>query len=136
LKFNVQYCDGFFEVRTSGDGDVGKFRDLLETLVSHEKWKPGAPFLINHTKLNAAPLTTDDMRSIAKLNNQYSAKLGHAKCALLLTHDLEFGLGRMWEVFVENEWDVTEKLFKSREEAIKWLSGKNSMHRTAARRGR
>jgi len=123
VEFNVQYHDGFFEVKTSGDAEFGKFRDILETLVTHEKWKPGASFLINHTELNSAPLTNDDMRNIAKLNGQYSAKLGQSKCALLLTRDLEFGLARIWEVFVENEWDVTEKLFKSRDEAIAWLSG-------------
>jgi hypothetical protein len=122
VEFNIQYHDGLFEVKTSGDAEFEKFRDILETLVTHEKWKPGTSFLINHTELNAATLTKDDMLNIARLNGQYSAKLGQAKCAHLLARDLEFGLARMWESFVENEWDVTEKLFKSRDEAIIWLS--------------
>ena len=76
---------------------------------------------MNHSHLNAAPLTTDDMIKIAGFNGQFRAELGKAKCALVLTSDLEFGLGRMWEAFVENEWDVSERLFKSRDDAIAWL---------------
>ena len=37
MEFNVQYHDGFFEVKTSGDAKFGKFRDILEPLVTHEK---------------------------------------------------------------------------------------------------
>jgi hypothetical protein len=124
VEFNVQYHDGIFEVKTSGDAEFGKFRDILETLVTHEKWKPGSAFLINHTELNASPLTIDDMRNIAKLNGLYSTKIGQSKCAHLLARDLEYGLARMWQAYVENEWEVTEKLFKSRDEAIVWLSDK------------
>ncbi len=123
VEFIVQYHDGFFEVETFGDAEVEKFRDVLEALVTHEKWKPGTPFLINHAHLNSAPLTTDDMRKIARLNEQYRAELGKSKCAHFLARDLEFGMARMWEAFVENEWDVSEKLFKSRDDAIAWLSG-------------
>lgn len=35
--------------------------------------------------------------------------------------DLQFGMAKMWEVYVEDKWYVTNKLFRYREEAIKWL---------------
>jgi hypothetical protein len=122
VEFIVQYHDGFFEVKTFGDAEVEKFRDVLESLVTHEKWKPGTSFLINHTDLNSAPLTTDDMIEIAKINSRYSAKIGKSKCAHLLARDLEFGMARMWETFVQNKWDVSVSLFRSRDDAIAWLS--------------
>jgi hypothetical protein len=62
------------------------------------------------------------MRDIVDLNAQYSRKVGKSKCAHLVARNLEFGMARMWETLVENKWDVSEKLFKSRDEAIAWLS--------------
>ena len=123
MEFIVDYHHGLFEIKTFGDAEVEKFRDILETLVTHAKWKPGTPFLVDHTHLNAAPLTTEDMIAIARFNGQYRAQIGKAKCAHVLARDLEFGMARMWEIFVENEWDVFERLFKSRDDAIAWLTG-------------
>ena len=123
MEFIAQCHDGFFEVKTFGDAEVEKFREVLESLVTHEKWKPGTPFLINHTDLNSAPLTSDDMMKIAGINAQYSAKIGKSKCAHLLARDLEFGMARMWEVFVQDKWDVSACSFRSRDDAIAWLTG-------------
>jgi hypothetical protein len=123
VEFSVQYHDGYFKVEYFGDAEVGTFRDILEALVTHEQWKPGTSFLLNHTALNKAPLTTDDMRDIVNINAQYSGKVGKSKCALLVTRKLEFGMARMWGILVENKWDISEKPFKSRVEAVAWLSG-------------
>ena len=123
VEFIVDYHHGVFEIKTFGDAEVEKFRDILESLVTHENWKPGTPFLVDHTYLNSAPLTTEDMIAIARLSGQYRAELGRAKCAHILARELEFGLARMWEAFVEKEWDVLGRLFKSRDDAIAWLTG-------------
>lgn len=123
MEFTIKCHDGFFDIKTFGDAEVEKFKDILETLVTHEKWKPGMPFLVDHTHLNSAPLTTDDMQKIATFNREYRAKVGKSKCAHILVRDLELGMARMWEVFVENEWDVLGELFKTRDDAIAWLVG-------------
>ncbi len=124
MEFTVKYQDGFFEVRTSGDAEWQKFKDILDALVSHKKWKSGKSFLMDHTELNPKTLTSDHMRQIAMFNAQYKAKVGPSKCALVVPSDLAYGLGRMWEVFVDEQWDVTEKLFRYRDEAIAWLIAK------------
>jgi len=123
VEFIVQYHDGFFEVKTFGDAEVEKFRDILESLVTHEKWNPGTPFLINHTDLNSAPLTADDMVTIAEINGQYRDNIGKSKCAHILARDLEYGMARMWEAFVKDRWDASVSLFRSRDDAIAWLAG-------------
>ena len=123
MEFNIQYHDGFFEIKISGVAEPEKYRDVFEALIADEKWKPGSLCLINQTELDSTYLTTDEMSDIAKLSPEYSARLGESKCALLFARDLEFGLGRMWQTFVEYEWEVSVKLFKSRDEAIAWLTG-------------
>jgi len=52
-------------------------------------------------------------------------QLGKTKLALLVARDLEFGLAKMWQVFVDEKWDVISRVFRSRDEAITWLKRSN-----------
>ena len=124
MKSEVRYVDEFFELTTHGDADLGGQEELFDLLLGHEKWNLGAAYLVDHSELNAGPLTVAEVRGIAKMCEKRRAELGRARCAILVGRELEYGMTRMWEVFVDGKWDVTEKLFRSRDEAISWL--KNS----------
>ena len=122
MKYEVRYDDEFFEVTTHGDAEPGGFEEFIDLLLGHEKWKPGTAFLVDHSELNAGPLTVAEVHNIADMCVRRRAQFGRARCALLVRRDLEYGLARMWEVFVEGKWDVTANLFRSRNEAILWLN--------------
>ncbi len=122
MKYEVHYDDEFFEVTTHGDAEPGGFEEFVDLLLGHEKWKPGTPFLVDHSELNAGPLTVADIHIIAEMCGRRRAQFGRARCAILVRGRIEYGMARMWEVFVEGEWDVTEHLFNSRDEAISWLN--------------
>lgn len=128
MKYEVDYHDGFFEVKTHGDADPGGFRGFLDLLLAHEKWKPGTPILANHSELNTGPLTVDDVQRIAERAVRSKSQLGQARVAMLVARDLEYGLARMWESFVEGKWDVIARIFRSRDEAISWLKDINRIH--------
>ncbi len=122
MHYTLEFKQGIFEVKTSGDADVIMFKEFIHEIVNHEKWLPGNPILVDHTDMNAGPLESNDLKKIADYCKKYSKSLGPAKCAILAARDLEFGIGRMWQVFVEiNVWDVTQQIFKTREKALEWL---------------
>ena len=121
MKYEVHYNDEFFEVTTHGDAEPGGFEEFIDLMLGHEKWKPGTTFLVDLSELNAVPLSEADVRTIAVMCGRRRAQFGRARCALLARRNVEYGLARMWEVYVEGEWDVTEHLFRSRDEAISWL---------------
>ena len=123
LEYNLTYHDGFFEGTTSGDAEADQFGELLDLMLAHAEWKPGTPYLHDHTDLNAGPLTVDDVGRVAQLCADRRADLGAGKCALIMVRDLEFGLARMWGSLVEDKWDVEANIFRTREEAIAWLMG-------------
>lgn len=124
MKYEVRYDDEFFEVTTHGDAELERFEDFIDLLLGHEMWKPGTAFLVDHSELNAGPLTVEEVRGIAKVCEKRRAEFGQAKFALLVSRELEYGMARMWETYVEDKWDVTTKLFRSPDEACSWL--KNS----------
>ncbi len=122
MQYVLQYSQGIFEIKTSGEAEVNGFHDFIEAVVNHEEWKAGRPILVDHTDLNAGPLQTSDLKTIASFCRKFSVALGKSKCAILTPRDLEFGVGRMWQVFVEIDvWEVTQEVFKSEEKALDWL---------------
>ncbi len=108
MKFSLKYRQGIIEVKTFGDAEVQVFKEFVEAIVNHVNWEPGGRFLVDLSELDIGSLTVDQIEVLARIFEQNREKFGHAKCALLVSRDLEFGMGRMWQVFVEKRWSVTE----------------------------
>ncbi len=121
MKYELNYREGFFEVKTYGDAEPGGIKEFLSSMLAHEKWKPGTPFLVDHSELSFGHLTVNEVRDIADVGARPRAELGQARSASVAPRDEQYGLIRMWEVFVEDRWDVIHRIFRSRDEAVSWL---------------
>ena len=123
MKYEIKEHEDFIEVVTSGDADLAGFRAFLTEVLGLATWEPGTHLLIDHTDLNSGTLTVNDVDQLASLASEARAALGPLRLATLAGRDLEFGLSRMWETYVENRWDGVTNVFRSRDEAIDWLRG-------------
>jgi hypothetical protein len=94
----------------------------MDSLLAHDKWKPGTPILIDEIALDASQISVAAVRTIAEECSRRRSEFGEARMAIIVPGDLEFGMNRMWHVFVEDKWDVIVNLLRSRREAIDWLS--------------
>ena len=121
MEYKILQHEAFVEVLTVGDADISVFQEFMQEVLSLDKWKPGTPLLTNHTKLNGGPFTIDEVNELASLAATFRAELGRSRMASLVGRDLEFGLARMWEVFVEDKWDGETHVFRERAEAVDWL---------------
>ena len=122
MEYSLVYDDGLFIGETSGDAVVETFGDLMDAMLDHDEWKPGASWLHDHTNLNADPLTAENVQGIADLCKERRERIGSGKCAIVVTADLEYGLGRMWATYVEDKWEAVTGVFRSRDEAMAWFS--------------
>ena len=123
MKFDLKDHGDILEVTTSGDATLQGYRDFTKALVDHEAWKPGGRLLLNHMKLNSAPLTMDDVEAIGRLSGKYKEQLGSAKVAVVTGQEVDSGLARAWQSMVEiyESWYASEQIFRSRQDAIAWL---------------
>jgi hypothetical protein len=121
MEYEIFSHDGFVEVVTHGDADAATFRQFLDEMFGQEDWEPGTPVLHDHSDLNAAPLTVNDVSAIAHFCADSRADFGTSHLAVVVARDLEFGLARMWEAFVDGKWDVTAQVFRTRDDAVSWL---------------
>ncbi len=122
MEFQIEYSDGIFYGKSSGDAETSVFADLLDAMLDHEKWQPGSRWLHDHSDLNSGPLTMDDVQEIALLCAERRQDLGAGKCAIVVRRDLEFGLARMWGGYIEGRWDMSADIFRSRTKALAWLT--------------
>ena len=121
MEFEIHPRNGFIEAITHGDGDVAVFQQLLGGVLEHPDWEKGYGVLIDHSDLNTAPLTVGGMAALADMIKIARTDLGKSKMAIFVPDDLQYGLGRMWQVFVENKWDGASEIFRSKADAIRWL---------------
>ena len=74
---------------------------------------------------SAADLTTlssEQLRSLVDVGKKFAERRAGGKTALVVPHDLAFGLGKMWESHSKIEsFAVENRAFRSIEEAKSWL---------------
>jgi hypothetical protein len=122
-KCPLEKIMGEFPSRVSrvSEGRKRGIKEFLGPMLAHEKWKTGTSFLVDHSELNLGHLTVAEVRDIADVSVRPRAELGRARCATVAPRNVQYGLVRMWEVFVEGRWDVIHQAFRSRDEAVSWL---------------
>ncbi len=121
MNSTIGYRNGVFSCNTSGDASVEGVHDLLDSLLSHNQWKPGSPWLINHLDLNAATLNNDYIQAIVKLFITRHSEIGAGKCAVVVADNLQYGLSRMIIALVGDKWEGDVNLYHSQEKAHDWL---------------
>jgi len=122
MNYSIENCDKYIEVKQTGAGDIRVYVECIDAVLEYKTWTPGTPVLVDQTKLDASLLTVNDVQKIAALCGTHRKEAGSSKLAMLVARDLEFGMNRMWSVFVEDEWDVDVEVFKSKEQAVAWLT--------------
>jgi len=121
MDYRIAQQEGFVEVATGGVATVETFMRMLSDILGLDGWTPGTPLLMNHTELNTESLTTADIREIARITFEAKSQFGSLRMATLVRRDIEFGLARMWEVFIDERWDGESQVFRDRGDAEKWL---------------
>ena len=122
MEFTVQHSGGYFEITVTGAADLDGVVALIDSLLAHEDWKPGAPILIDQTAFDTLELSVAGVRAIADACTRRGSEFGKARIAIFVARKLEFGMDRMLGVFVEDGWDINMNVFWSKGEAIDWLS--------------
>jgi hypothetical protein len=98
------------------------YGDLVKWIANYYSGTVTKFILWNFTEADLSDITVEEFKNIAEVVKRKSDLRIDGKSALVFSKDLEFGLGRMFEVFSESEDIEFEfKSFRSITEAKKWL---------------
>jgi hypothetical protein len=70
---------------------------------------------------NVPSMTSADIERISELVSKHWGKGGSSRAALVVSQDFEFGLSRMYQVFIESRISTQLKVFRNLEEALTWI---------------
>ena len=124
MNYEVMFHEkgSFMELETKGVITVEEAKGSFHSILDHEFWIQGRPLLINHMSSTTESLTVNDIMQISKMVTMGNEALGDAKFALAMKSDLDYGQARMWQLYTEDHLNAKIEVFRSREEAVNWLT--------------
>jgi hypothetical protein len=110
---------------TAGQADLSDLIRMTQGIVDLCAMHPTANILVDHSSLDAGPISVEHLRQLSGSTLRALRSLGHRKCAHIAAGDLQFGLVRAWETLIQladlDELETTA--FRDREAAVAWLRG-------------
>jgi hypothetical protein len=122
MEFTIDNSGSHFEIAVSGAFDHHKYEELIDTLLTRADWRPETPILVDEIAMEAGKASIETIKACADACTRRRAEFGKARMAIFVARDLEFGMNRMWLTFTSDKWDVSANVFRSRGEAIGWIS--------------
>jgi len=125
MEFEITWVDPTLVVcRTSGVGEVKGYEEFLRAVSSSPEFGPDVSVLMDLTALDISLLTVTDMEELVRLRVRFAAER-KARSAIVVGKGspLKYGLGRMFEAFVDSKSDAEFGLFETLDEAMLWLRG-------------
>ena len=111
----------YFVVEASGTADPQTLTRLLPELLNHSEWATDIGTILDFSQLSIANLNFEEITQLSTLTRSFKGVLGAGRCALVVGEDVEFGLGRMWQLMTESYVDIEIDVFNSRVLAESWL---------------
>lgn len=118
VKIDREKAIAIIEIR--GTPKISDVRQAIEALLENPDHSDGMDEIWDFREASLTAITTKDLQTLAIYVSQYIGKLAK-RTAFVVKNDLEYGIGRMWEVYAE---DAPQKrqLFRDIEDAFDWLS--------------
>jgi hypothetical protein len=119
IRFTPDGADVRFTGATTGDEIVGAKVDALAHF-------PGGTLrflLFDLSGSERLDIPTLDVRRVARVDREYAETHPPFAIAVVAPDDLEYGLARMWQAFVDDT-PIQSVVARSRPEALIWLAGR------------
>ncbi len=123
MKHAIQISEGYAAVRVVEEATVEGFAAVAKGIAEAPGWVPGMNILADYQDLDLSHVTKEDIKMFAKMFAPHRKKLGNGLCAIVNAKALDFGLGRMWQAFMESSADLQVNVFYTTDEAKSWLFG-------------
>jgi hypothetical protein len=133
MEYEIEWVDPSLVIcRTSGLASIEGYEAMMRALVSDPKFRPGIGLIVDHTNVDLSALTAADIEQVADLRTRFAGNVAPRAAGVVGPGSpMRYGLGRMFEAFVELQPGADITLFETVEEAIAWLRGPDPAARPA-----
>ena len=120
-SINVNKKRGQVVVQVQGDLDAEMEKCMFNDIITHPMWSAHYNLLFDHSDCHWGHLSNNEIRNRAQLISKLSQHFDESKMAIVLSSDLDFGLGRMLEAYTFEELSGKIHIFHNLNEADSWL---------------
>ncbi|MFO7569042.1 MAG: hypothetical protein R6W75_04520 [Smithellaceae bacterium] len=122
MKHEISVENGIALVIISGKVSPEGYGLVTRDLVNLPGWKQGGKILIDYSYIDLSDETGETAQLYAQAVAPYRTDLGTGRCACVNINPVDFGLGRVWQFFMEALTDLQIGIFYTFEDAMRWLS--------------
>ena len=122
MKHEVSVEDGIVVAVLSGPISPEGYAAVARDITNLPGWTPSMKVLIDYTYLDLKDEIGDDAPTYAEALVPLRKAMGNARVACVNNRSVDFGLGRMFQVFVHEFTDLNFGIFYTFEEAMAWLA--------------
>jgi hypothetical protein len=123
MPYKIQFLDNENGIVTTFSGtvtDEDLIKSIEERISPEERFKKLVYAIADYSDVTKYEISSDAMRKAAAISVKASTLNNELFLIGIVPTDLEFGMGRMWQAYVDDtNWRT--KLVRSREEAKQWL---------------
>lgn len=113
--------NGILEINVKGVFTIDDFRELIQQMISDNRWKPGLNKLFNGKDLDIKILNTNTLYNIGKIQQEFSEEIGGGKLAILVQDAMDYGTGVSYKNIVDKSVESRVMIFLNYDKAIEWL---------------
>ena len=123
-KFDFQmvpFVDhGFFWITFSGEIGIGRLAKAHQAFTDHPDYRAGINELLDFSETSIEQITRQNIEMIRTYMRERTTR-HHCRSAMVISSELEFGLGRMLGGMLSQEAPVDRGIFYSVAQALEWL---------------
>jgi hypothetical protein len=106
----------------SGEFDFNILSQTIKEIYQDPQFDPQLNSLWDFTNVTGIQhITPDQVNQIVSFVARKRAVLGKIKTSLVVSHKVDFGLARVYELSLESNTDNEVMVFRNLDEALKWI---------------
>jgi hypothetical protein len=125
MPYETRYTPSGADVRFTGVATGPEIVEAKARALAHRYDGPLRFLLFDLAGADRLDVPTADVRRVAREDREYAATHPPFAIAVVAPHDLEYGLSRMWQAFVEDT-PIESNVARTRAEALRWLAGQGA----------
>ena len=123
MPYQTHYTQMGADVRFTGVATGAEIVEAKVRALAHPYAGPLRFLLFDLAGAERVDVPTAAVREVAREDRAYAASHPPSAIAVVAPHDLEYGLSRMWQAFVDDT-PIQSNVARSRSEALRWLAGR------------
>lgn len=128
MSFNIELSGSHHLIVITIEGlfSADEFIEIMEQIVTSKEYPANINAVYDLTRMSFDNISSGFLQSLNILAKKYGNARRGAKTAYVCPKDLQFGMARTWEVFIDDV-PVTTMVTRSMEEALSWINGNASL---------